>query len=206
MIALLATALLLAADAKPDQRVGVLVNMEEPNPELEKKLGSAVLDIVRMAPGKSGAGLVHSKNPLCRDECAAGLAAEKKLDLLVTVTHGDNSAGITVYDAAAKNEFSQESRATSAEIDANVATAEMLACQYLLSRPCMGEVVVSAAPGLTMQLDGQALEPGKRDLPVGLHFVSANGATRPKQVVIVRGKNPPMAVKVEQHAIVVSRQ
>jgi hypothetical protein len=206
MIALFAT-LLFAASPTSSQRAGVLVNMEEPNPQLEKALGSAVLDIVRLSPGKSGAVLVHSKDPLCRDECAAALGVANKLDELVTVTHGDNSAGITVYDVAQKKERSQESRATSGEIDENVATAEMLACQYLLSAPCQSEVLVTATPpDLKLELDGKPLQTGKVQIPVGVHFLYATGATRPKPVSVLRGKDRPISVKVERRAVSVSRQ
>jgi hypothetical protein len=215
MLAHLASALLLAAAApegpsqhppavlpdRPVQEVGLMVAMEEPDAALEKRLGEAVQSVLRIAPRMHGARIVPAPPfGTCAGDCLAALGAKHHLDVLVTVTHGDNSAGISVYDVPTKREVSQESHATNATVVNNVAVAEALACVYLVPAGCKGEVATSVPRGVKLELDGVTLpDASKQSIPVGVHHLYAltkAGASRPYGIDVTREQNAPVHVTI----------
>ena len=182
--------------SKPSNEVGLLVSMDTADLALEQSLADAVRNIIGIAPGQQHPQLLPPQGKVCDTACLAALAAAKKLDRIVTVFHQDDSVGISIFDTEPGREVSQESRATSAELQFNLATAELLACFYLVPDGCFGEVSIITDKGVTLELDGKALPPVQHQmLPVGVHYLiatSGSAASRRVKMFIVREHNPTL--------------
>ena len=181
---------------KATNQVGLIIRMDTADPALEQSLADAVRNIIAIAPGQQHARLLPPPGKACDNACLAGLAAAQKLDRIVTIFHEDDSIGISVFDTEPGREVSQESRATSAELQFNLATAELLACLYLVPSGCAGEISIAAPEGIQLELDGKALPPvAQQSLPVGVHYLiatSGGAASRRLKLFIVRERNAPL--------------
>jgi hypothetical protein len=181
---------------KPANEVGLIISMDTSDLPLEQGLADAVRNIISIAPGQQHPLLLPPPGKSCDIACLAQLAAAKKLDRIVTVFHQDDSVGISVFDTVPGREVSQESRATSAELQFNLATAELLACFYLVPGGCTGEVSIATAKGIQLSLDGDPLpQVEKQSLPVGVHYLIARAgdvSSLRMKVYILRERNTPL--------------
>jgi hypothetical protein len=180
---------------KSSNETGLIVLMDTANLPLEQGLADAVRNIIAISPGNQHPQLLPTPAKACDLACMTELAAWKKLDRIVTIFHTDDSIGISVFDTAAGREVSQESRATSGELQFNLVTAEILACEYLVPAGCSGEVPLIAGKGIVFEVDGKPLPAATKTLPVGVHNVmaiSGMSASRPKRIFVVRERNAPV--------------
>ncbi|HEX4383623.1 MAG TPA: hypothetical protein VH083_11755, partial [Myxococcales bacterium] len=180
---------------KPSNETGLIVLMDTPDLALEQSLADAVRNIIAISPGNQHPQLLPTPAKACDAACMIELATWKKLDRIVTIFHRDDSVGISVFDTAAGREVSQESRATSGELQFNLVTAELLACEYLVPAGCTGEVPIFLGKGVQLEMDGKPLPPGTKVLPVGVHYlvaISGMAGSRRQRVFIVRERNAPV--------------
>jgi hypothetical protein len=181
---------------RPFHKTGLVVFMEDPDPELEHKLGEVVRSALLTNPKLHGVRILKGP-PLrnCQRDCFLQIGIKNKLDVLVMVTRGDNSIGLSVFDVPTHREVSEESHATSHVLANNLAVAEQLACDYLVPAGCTGKVSIIAPPEVRITLDGTVLtDPLHVDARVGVRHLFATspqgGASRPYTMYVLREENP----------------
>jgi len=185
---------------RPSYETGLVVFMENPDPEMEQKLGEVTRSALLTNKKLRDVRIIKGP-PLtsCRRDCFAKIGLENKLDVLVMVTRGDNSVGLSVFDVPTRREVSEESHATSRLLAQNLAVAEQLVCDYMVPQGCTGKVSIIAPPEVRISLDGAQLDdPSNVTAKVGVRHLFATspqgGASRPYTIYVLREKNPPTYV------------
>lgn len=185
---------------RPSYETGLVVFMENPDPELEQKLGEVVRNALLTNRKLRDVRIIKAP-PLtsCRRDCFADIGIKNKLDVLVMVTRGDDSVGLSVFYVPARREVSEESHATSRVLAQNLAVAEQLACDYMVPQGCTGKVSIVAPPDVRISMDGTQLDdPLHVTATVGVRHLFATsprgGASRPYTIYVLREENPPTYV------------
>ncbi|HEY2028460.1 MAG TPA: hypothetical protein VGH20_04540 [Myxococcales bacterium] len=185
---------------RPSYKTGLVVFMENPDPEMEHKLGEVVRNALLTNKKLRDVRIIKGP-PLtsCRRDCFARIGIENKLDVLVMVTRGDNSVGLSVFYVPARREVSEESHATPRVLAQNLAVAEQLTCDYMVPQGCTGKVSIIAPPDVRISLDGTDLDdPLHVTAKVGVRHLFATsprgGASRPYTIYVLREENPPTYV------------
>ncbi len=184
---------------KFSNRIGVLVQADASQSALE----AGLLAIAALAPLSQNPRLVPRPAQRCGDDACA-LELGKAVDELVVASLQAGQLRLRVLDVATRLRVGDPQQAAVKEDEA-VAAAEALACQLLVPAGCIGELKLTAPPGLRVEVDGAVIPSSGAPLPVGLHALVARGGSRstartiaivheaPLQLSLAETPEPPRA-------------
>jgi hypothetical protein len=127
--------------------------------------------VARRAPGVAETSTLQAPEPCADVACWVTAGVARQVDRVLVAAWENGALRVRLVDVKARRQISEAQQGgVAAEPTLVTASAEALACKLLVPAGCTGEVVVDAAAGIEMEVDGQPLARGeKRTLPVGVH-------------------------------------
>jgi len=171
---------------------GVLVQGAEPG-EATTRVAEGLRAVARRIPGVAETSALGAPDPCADEACWVTAGIAKKVDRVLVASFAGESLRVRLIDVKARAQLSEAKQdGIARETALMTASAEALACKLLVPAGCTGEVLVDAAPGIELQVNGRALARGeKRLLPVGVHTLrvreGSSESSRPLPVLIEGG-------------------
>ncbi len=170
---------------KLSNQIGVLVQADAAQAALESGLQA----IAALAPLSQRPRLVPRPAQRCGDDACA-IELGKSLDELIVASLQAGQLRLRVLEIATRQRVGDPQQAGVKEAEAPAA-AEAMACRVLVPAGCTGELKLTVAPGVRVEVDGTAVPPTGARLPVGLHaLVTRSGSRSTARTIAIVHETP----------------